>query len=78
MNTGALLNRLNYAVALAGNHMRGSEIELPPLLGADAGSDPYQALDRAVSDLPRRAGFRHHALDAGEGNVRPARPERAA
>ena len=48
VNSGALLNRLNYAIALAGNHIRGSEIQLPPLLGNDAASDPYQALDRAV------------------------------
>jgi uncharacterized protein (DUF1800 family) len=49
VSTGALLNRLNYAIALAGNHIRGSEIELPPLLGSDAAGDPYQALDRAVT-----------------------------
>jgi len=49
VNSGALLNRLNYAIALAGNHIRGSEIELPPLLGTDATGDPYQALDRAVT-----------------------------
>jgi uncharacterized protein (DUF1800 family) len=49
VNSGALLNRLNYAIALAGNHIRGSEIELPPLLGTDVKGDPYQALDRAVT-----------------------------
>jgi len=49
VNSGALLSRLNYAIALAGNHIRGSEIELPPLLGTDAAADPYQALDRAVA-----------------------------
>ncbi len=49
VNSGALLNRLNYAIALAGNHIRGSEIELPPLLGTEATGDPYQALDRAVT-----------------------------
>jgi len=48
VNSGALLNRLNYAIALAGNHIRGSEIELP-LLGTDTTGDPYQALDRAVT-----------------------------
>ena len=49
VNSGALLNRLNYAIALAGNHIRGSEIQLSPLLGNDAAADPYQALDRAVT-----------------------------
>ncbi len=51
VNSGALLNRLNYAIALAGNHIRGSEIQLPPLLGTDITSDPYQALDRAVTSF---------------------------
>jgi hypothetical protein len=49
VSSGSLLNRLNYAIALAGNHIRGSEIELPPLLGTDVTADPYQTLDRAVA-----------------------------
>jgi uncharacterized protein (DUF1800 family) len=49
VSSGSLLNRLNYAIALAGNHIRGSEIQLPPLLGSEAADDPYQALDRAVT-----------------------------
>lgn len=49
VNSGALLNRLNYAIALAGNHIRGSEIQLPPLLGNDAAHDPSEALDRAIA-----------------------------
>jgi uncharacterized protein (DUF1800 family) len=48
VNTGALLNRLNYAIALASNQVRGSAVELPPLLGKDVAQDPYQAMDRAV------------------------------
>jgi uncharacterized protein (DUF1800 family) len=47
VNTGALLNRLNYAIALASNRVRGSQVQLTPLLGSDAMDDPYQALDRA-------------------------------
>ena len=49
VNTGALLNRLNYAIALASNRVRGSQVQLTPLLGSDAMDDPYQALDRAVN-----------------------------
>jgi uncharacterized protein (DUF1800 family) len=48
VNTGALLNRLNFAIALASNRLAGSQVELSPLLGTDAESDPYQALDRAI------------------------------
>ena len=49
VNTGALLNRLNYAIALASNRVRGSQVQLTPLLGSDAMDDPYQALDRAMN-----------------------------
>ncbi len=48
VNTGALLNRLNFAMALAGDHVRGTEVQLAPLLGDDVGSDPKLALDRVV------------------------------
>jgi uncharacterized protein (DUF1800 family) len=49
VNAGALLNRLNFALALAGNHVAGSEVQITPLLGAEAETDPYQALERAVN-----------------------------
>jgi uncharacterized protein (DUF1800 family) len=49
VNAGALLNRLNFALALAGNHVAGSEVQIAPLLGAEAETDPYQALERAVN-----------------------------
>jgi uncharacterized protein (DUF1800 family) len=48
VNTGALLNRLNYSLALAGNKMRGARTDVPSLLGVDSASDPKAALDRAV------------------------------
>jgi uncharacterized protein (DUF1800 family) len=49
VNAGALLNRLNFALALAGNRLAGSQVQIAPLLGAEAQSDPYQALERAVN-----------------------------
>jgi uncharacterized protein (DUF1800 family) len=49
VNAGALLNRLNFALALAGNRVAGSEVQIMPLLGADAETDPYRALERAVN-----------------------------
>jgi uncharacterized protein (DUF1800 family) len=48
VNTGALLNRLNYSLALAGNKMRGARTDVPSLLGMDSSADAKTALDRAV------------------------------
>jgi uncharacterized protein (DUF1800 family) len=49
VNAGALLNRLNFALALASSRVAGSEVQIAPLLGAEAQTDPYQALERAVN-----------------------------
>ena len=48
VNTGALLNRLNFSLALSGNKVRGSRSDVAALLGADSTGDPKEALDRAV------------------------------
>jgi uncharacterized protein (DUF1800 family) len=48
VNTGALLNRLNFSLALAGNKVRGSRSDVNALLGSDSSEDPQQALGRAV------------------------------
>jgi hypothetical protein len=48
VNTGALLTRLNYSLALAGNKMRGARTDVPSLLGLDSSADAKSALDRAV------------------------------
>ena len=48
VNTGALLNRLNYSLALAGNKMRGARSDVASLLGVEPSADPKAALDRAV------------------------------
>jgi uncharacterized protein (DUF1800 family) len=48
VNTGALLNRLNYSLALAGNKVRGSRSDVGSLLGTEADGDPKAALNRAV------------------------------
>jgi uncharacterized protein (DUF1800 family) len=49
VNTGALLNRLNYSLALASNKVRGSRSDTASLLGVDdTGGDAKPALDRAV------------------------------
>ena len=48
VNTGALLIRLNFALAISTNHLSGSTADLSALFGSDAGSDPHQALSRAL------------------------------
>jgi uncharacterized protein (DUF1800 family) len=52
VNTGALLNRLNFSLALAGNKVRGSRADVAALLGNDSApdskTDSKQLLDRAV------------------------------
>lgn len=48
VNTGALLNRLNYSLALAGNKVRGSRSDIASLLGVDGSDDAKAALDHAV------------------------------
>ncbi len=51
VNTGALLNRLNFSLALAGNKVRGSRSDVIAFLGSDSSKDPKAALDRAVQLL---------------------------
>src|SRR6516164_7250010 len=48
VNSGALLNRLNFLLALAGNKVRGARSDVAALLGSDVEKDPRSALDRAV------------------------------
>jgi uncharacterized protein (DUF1800 family) len=48
VNTGALLNRLNYSLALAENRVNGSREDLPALLGVDSTTNAKTALERAV------------------------------
>ncbi|MGB6899149.1 MAG: DUF1800 domain-containing protein [Candidatus Acidiferrum sp.] len=48
VNTGALLNRLNFSLALAGNRMRGSRTDVGSLLGVESTADAKAALERAV------------------------------
>lgn len=48
VNTGALLNRLNFALAFAGDRMAGATVDLKALLGAEALRDPNAALGRSI------------------------------
>jgi uncharacterized protein (DUF1800 family) len=48
VNTGALLNRLNFALGFATNHMAGANVDLADMFGEDASKDPEMALTRAT------------------------------
>jgi uncharacterized protein (DUF1800 family) len=48
VNTGALLNRLNFALAFAGDKMGGATVDLNTMLGEAASKDPSAALARSI------------------------------
>jgi uncharacterized protein (DUF1800 family) len=48
VNTGALLNRLNFALTLAGDRMAGAAVDLKTLLGKEATTDPNVALEQSI------------------------------
>ena len=48
VNTGALLNRLNFALAFASDRMPGANVDLKTMFGADASKDPATALSRSL------------------------------
>ncbi|MGD0955979.1 MAG: DUF1800 domain-containing protein [Candidatus Acidiferrales bacterium] len=48
VNTGALLNRLNFALAFATDRMPGASVDLKTMFGADASKNPATALSRSL------------------------------
>lgn len=46
VSTGALLNRVNFAIALTGNKVRGSQVDVNSLVGSDVGTNSPLALER--------------------------------
>ena len=51
VSTGALLNRLNYSLSLAGNRLPGVRTDLRGLLSGDASAQPGAVLDQAIAVL---------------------------
>jgi uncharacterized protein (DUF1800 family) len=51
VNTGALLSRLNFALAFAGDKMGGATVDLKSMLGDEASKDPNAALARSVREF---------------------------
>jgi uncharacterized protein (DUF1800 family) len=48
VNTGALLNRLNFALTFSSGHLAGTNVDLSPMFGHDALKDPEMALKRSL------------------------------
>jgi uncharacterized protein (DUF1800 family) len=48
VNSGALLNRLNFALAFGTDHMWGARVNLKSMFGGDAQTDPNAALSEAL------------------------------
>ncbi len=51
VNTGALLSRMNFSLALTSNRIRGAQVNVDSLLGSDAASNPHATLDQAMQLL---------------------------
>jgi uncharacterized protein (DUF1800 family) len=48
VNTGALLNRLNFALTFSSGKLVGTSVDLGPMYGEDASKDPEMALSRSL------------------------------
>jgi uncharacterized protein (DUF1800 family) len=51
VSTGALLNRVNFAVALSSNKVRGAQVDINSLVGADVGGNSKMALERVETEF---------------------------
>ncbi len=51
VNTGSLLNRMNFSLALTANRLRGAQVDMDSLLGNRPAADPDANLDRAIQVL---------------------------
>jgi uncharacterized protein (DUF1800 family) len=51
VSTGALLNRMNFAVALTSNKVRGAQVDINSLVGTDLGANSKLALERVETEF---------------------------
>ena len=51
VNTGALLNRMNFALTLTANRLRGARVDTASLVGVQLAADPHAALEKAIQVL---------------------------
>ena len=48
VNTGALLSRMNFSLALTSNRLRGAQVNIDSLFGSDTAANPHATLDHAI------------------------------
>jgi uncharacterized protein (DUF1800 family) len=51
VNTGALLSRMNFSLALTSNRLRGAQVNIDSLFGSNTAADPHATLGRAIQVL---------------------------
>jgi len=51
VNTGALLSRMNFSLALTSNRLRGAQVDIDSLFASDAAANPHATLDHAIQLL---------------------------
>ncbi|HSZ20846.1 MAG TPA: DUF1800 domain-containing protein [Candidatus Acidoferrum sp.] len=51
VNTGALLSRMNFSLALTSNRLRGAQVDIDSLFGRDMAANPHATLDHAIQLL---------------------------
>ena len=51
VSTGALLNRMNFAIALTGDKVRGARVDINSLVGTDLAGSPQIALQRVEGEF---------------------------
>ncbi len=67
VNTGALLNRMNYSLSLTGNRLRASDARIfRHCFPANASAQPDAALDRAIGVLLSGEASRANTRDAAK------------
>jgi uncharacterized protein (DUF1800 family) len=48
VNTGALLSRMNFSLALTSNRLRSAQVNIESLFGSDATADPHTTMESAI------------------------------
>ena len=77
VNTGALLNRLNFSLALAGNKMRGSRSDIAALLGVPPAGDSKESSLLRVESVEGAKGSPAGVASAGDSKESLLRVESA-
>jgi uncharacterized protein (DUF1800 family) len=74
VNAGALINRINFGLALASNRVRGVTVSLPPTLEEIS----LRVLGQPLSEATRATVMRALTTEEIDGEVRPVLPSKAA